>query len=215
MTRRPTLLLVDDHALMTEGLCNMLEPEYEIVGVVREGPKVKDAVLAYSPDLVLLDLSLPGMSGLQVLAQLREFGLFTPVLFVTMHSERLYAEEALRNGAIGYVLKLARAEELRHAISEALAGREYVTPLLTGLPAMGATTQATQAVPPDAGIKALTGRQREVLRLIARGWTTEEIAVELDLSAKSVEYHRVRIRKTLGFTSTAALVRYAVSEGLV
>src|SRR5690606_22493005 len=111
-----------------------------------------------------------------------------------------------RNGAIGYVLKLARAEELRHAISEALAGREYVTPLLTGLPAMGATTQATQAVPPDAGIKALTGRQREVLRLIARGWTTEEIAVE---------YHRVRIRKALGFTSTAALVRYAVSEGLV
>jgi DNA-binding NarL/FixJ family response regulator len=137
------------------------------------------------------------------------------VLIVTMHAERIYADEALRAGASGYVLKLARAEELRHAIAEALAGRQYVTPLLTEHASASATRIEPRGMPDARGVDALTERQREVLRLIARGRTTQEIADALAVSPKAVEFHRVRIRKVLGLSSTAALVRYAVAEGLV
>ncbi|HEU4827649.1 MAG TPA: response regulator transcription factor [Gemmatimonadales bacterium] len=215
MSDRPTLLLVDDHALMTEGLRAMLEPEYEVLEVVRDGAQVVAAVQFHGPDLVLLDLSLPGRSGLEIAADLHERFPGTRVLIVTMHAERIYADEALRAGASGYVLKLARAEELKHAIEEALAGRQYVTPLLTEHTAADAARVEPRGHPEAAGLDALTERQREVLRLIARGCTTQEIADALAVSAKAVEFHRVRIRKVLGLSSTAALVRYAVNEGLV
>ena len=215
MTRRPTLLLADDHALMTEGLRAMLEPDHEVVDVVRDGSHVAAAVEFHRPDLVLLDLSLPGRSGLEIAVELRERFPGTRVLIVTMHAERIYADEALRAGASGYVLKLARAEELRHAIVEALAGRQYVTPLLTEHTEADAARMAPRGLPDAAGVDALTERQREVLRLIAKGRTTQEIADALAVSPKAVEFHRVRIRKVLGLSSTAALVRYAVAEGLV
>jgi len=215
MTGRPTLILVDDHALMTEGLRAMLEPDHEVVDVVRDGSHVVAAVDFHRPDLVLLDLSLPGRSGLEIAAELRTRFPATRVLIVTMHAERIYADEALRAGASGYVLKLARAEELRHAIAEALAGRQYVTPLLTEHTASSAARIEPRGMPDAVGIDALTERQREVLRLIAQGRTTQEIAEALAVSPKAVEFHRVRIRKVLGLSSTAALVRYAVAEGLV
>ncbi len=215
MTRRPTLLLADDQALMTEGLRAMLEPEHEIVDVVRDGLQVVAAVEFHRPDLVLLDLSLPGRSGLEIAADLRARMPATRVLIVTMHADRIYADEALRAGASCYVLKLARAEELRHAIGEALAGRQYVTPLLHEQTAPGAARTEPRGLPDAAGLLALTERQREVLRLIAQGRTTQEIADELAVSPKAVEFHRVRIKKVLGLSSTAALVRYAVAEGLV
>lgn len=215
MTGRPTLILADDHALMTEGLRAMLEPDHEVVDVVRDGSHVVAAVDFHRPDLVLLDLSLPGRSGLEIAAELRTRFPATRVLIVTMHAERIYADEALRAGASGYVLKLARAEELRHAIAEALAGRQYVTPLLTEHTSSSAARIEPRGMPDAVGVDALTERQREVLRLIARGRTTQEIAEALAVSPKAVEFHRVRIRKVLGLSSTAALVRYAVAEGLV
>jgi DNA-binding NarL/FixJ family response regulator len=215
MTRRPTLILADDHALMTEGLRAMLEPEHDVVDVVRDGAQVVAAVDFHRPDLVLLDLSLPGRSGLEIAAELHARFPLTRVLIVTMHAERIYADEALRAGASGYVLKLARAEELRHAIAEALAGRRYVTPLLTEHTAASAARTEPRGMPDAAGLDALTERQREVLRLIAQGRTTQEIAHQLAVSPKAVEFHRVRIKKVLGLSSTAALVRYAVAEGLV
>ncbi|HEX6643784.1 MAG TPA: response regulator transcription factor [Gemmatimonadales bacterium] len=207
MTKRPTLILADDHALMTEGLRAMLEPDHEVLDVVRDGSTVVSAVSFHRPDLILLDISLPGRSGIEIATEIHERFPDTRILMVTMHAERIYADEALRSGASGYVLKLARAEELRHAIQEVLAGREYVTPLLTD-PAAAARTA-------PAGIEALTERQREVLRLLARGRTSHEIAEMLSVSPKAVEFHRVRIKKALGLNSTAALVRYAVAEGLV
>ena len=215
MTGRPTLILADDHALMTEGLRAMLEPDHEVVDVVRDGSHVVAAVDFHRPDLVLLDLSLPGRSGLEIADELRTRFPATRVLIVTMHAERIYADEALRAGASGYVLKLARAEELRHAIAEALAGRQYVTPLLTEHTSSSAARIEPRGMPDAVGVDALTERQREVLRLIARGRTTQEIAEALAVSPKAVEFHRVRIRKVLGLSSTAALVRYAVAEGLV
>lgn len=215
MTDRPTLLIADDHALMAEGLRAMLEPEYAVLEVVNDGAQVIASVQFHQPDIVLLDLSLPGRSGIEIAADLHDRFPRIRVLIVTMHAEQIYADEALRAGASGYVLKLARAEELKHAIAEALAGRQYVTPLLTAHSAEDASRLAPRGHPDAAGLEALTDRQREVLRLIARGCTTEEIAAELAVSAKAVEFHRVRIRKVLGLSSTAALVRYAVNEGLV
>jgi DNA-binding NarL/FixJ family response regulator len=215
MSEPPTLLLVDDHALMTEGLRAMLEPDHTVVDVVRDGNDVAAAVELHQPDLVLLDLSLPGRSGLEVAAELHRRFPATRVIILTMHADRIYADEAIRAGASGYVLKLARAEELRFAVAEVLAGREYITPLLTERTEQEAGRLAPRALSEAGGLDALTARQREVLRLIAKGRTTHEIAEVLAVSPKAVEFHRVRIKRILGLSSTAALVRYAVAEGLV
>jgi DNA-binding NarL/FixJ family response regulator len=213
MITRPRVLLVDDHALMAEGLRAILEPEHEVVGVIADGAEVLAGVEIHRPDIVLLDLSLPNRGGIEIAAELRKRHPGVRVLIVTMHADRIYADEALKAGASGYVLKLARAEELRFAIAEALHGREYVTPLLSepGPHEEHLRPRGLQ----EPGLNALTERQREVLRLIARGETTQAIATELNVSTRSVEFHRARIKRVLGLSSTAALVRYAAAEGLV
>lgn len=215
MSPRPKLLLVDDHALMAEGLRAMLQSEYDVGEVVRNGEDVLAAVEQYHPDAVLLDLSLPGRSGLDVAADLGRLHPEVRVLIVTMHADPIYAEKAIKVGAAGYVLKLARAEELKFAIAEALAGRKYVTPLLAET-TLGAGAQvAPTGMREHGGVLALTERQREVLRHLAKGRTTSEIAAALGVSDKAVEFHRGRIKRVLGLSSTAELIRYAVSEGLV
>jgi DNA-binding NarL/FixJ family response regulator len=213
MVTRPRLLLVDDHALMAEGLRAMLEPDHEVVGVISDGREVLAGVEIHRPDIVLLDLGLPGRGGLEVAGELRRRHPGVRVLIVTMHADRIYADEALKQGASGYVLKLARAEELRFAIAEALAGRQYVTPLLSESGSHGEQLRPRGLQEP--GLEALTERQREVLRLIAKGETTQAIAGQLGVSTRSVEFHRARIKRALGLSSTAALVRYAAAEGLV
>lgn len=215
LQRRPRLILVDDHAMMLEGLKVMLEPDHDIVAMVSNGKEVCGAVEGHRPDVVLLDISLPGRSGLEIAAEIRRRFPETKVLIVTMHAERIYADEALKVGASGYVLKLARTEEVRHAIVEVMAGRQYVTPLLTELAAIAESKLMPRGVPDGVGMEALTDRQREVLLLIAKGRTTAEIAERLGVSSKSVEFHRAKIKTVLGLRSTAALVRYAVGEGLV
>lgn len=214
MVSRPRLLLVDDHALMAEGLRAMLEPEHEVVGVIGNGKEVLAGVEVHRPDVVLLDLSLPGRGGLEITAELRKRHPEVRVLIVTMHADRIYADEAIKNGASGYVLKLARAEELRHAIAEALKGHQYVTPLLSE-PGLQHGEQLRPRGLQESALEALTERQREVLRLIATGATTHAIADQLGVSTRSVEFHRARIKRVLGLRSTAALVRYAAAEGLV
>jgi DNA-binding NarL/FixJ family response regulator len=229
MQHPPRLILADDHALMLDGLRAILEPAHEIVDVVRDGREVRGAAERHRPDLVLLDLSLPGRSGLEVAAEMKAHLPEVRTLILTMHAERIYADEAIRAGAMGYVLKLAKANELRFAIAEALAGRIYVTPMLGGVAPVGRVEAAEQAVP--AGLRmpsvsgssqpeldalaSLTERQRNVIRLIALGRTTEQIGHELGISTKSVEFHRGRIKQLLGLNSTAALVRWAVGVGLV
>jgi DNA-binding NarL/FixJ family response regulator len=214
MKARPRLLLVDDHALMVEGISAMLEPDHDIVGVEGDGRRALGAVDRYKPDVVLLDISLPGRSGLEICADIRKHYADVAVVIVTMHADRIYADEALKVGALGYVLKSARAEELRFAIGEAMEGRAYVTPALKEAEVRQARLDP-RGHPGAGGLEALTPRQREVLVMIARGRTGDEIAEALGLSAKSVEFHRSRIKHLLGLNSTAALVRYAVAEGLV
>ena len=210
---RPRLLIAEDHALVAAGLRVMLEPVHEVVEIVANGMDVMAAVARVQPDLVLLDISLPGRSGMEVGRELAALTPKVPFVMLTMHADPIYADEAIASGASGYVLKMAAPEELRFAIVQALDGKVYVTPRL----AVGGETG--EPVPPnlnaDTGLAALTGRQRQILKLIARGWSVRDIADDLGINVRSVEFHRDSIRKRLGLTSTAALVRYALAHGLV
>jgi DNA-binding NarL/FixJ family response regulator len=186
----------------------------QVVGVVHDGLEVTDAINRLEPDLVLLDISLPGVNGLELARTLKRTHPDLKTMILTMHSDRLYADEALRAGALGFVVKLASATELRFAVAEVLAGRTYVTPLVS------TSTEAAAQEVSDAGASAgaghaLTPRQLEVLRLLARGAATTEIAQELGVSVKAVEFHRARLKRALGLSTNAALVRFAVAKGIV
>lgn len=198
----PRLVLADDHELMCEGLRALLEPEFDVVGVVHRGEDVLAAVEGLRPDVLLLDISLPGKSGLEVARELTRSHPELKILMLTMHAGTLWVDESLRAGARGFVGKQAGGEELRRAVSEVLAGRVYISPR------MAFDARTTDTIP-------LTPRQLEVLRLVARGWPTAEIARQLGVTPKAVEFHRARIRQALGLSSNAALVRYAVSKGII
>lgn len=213
MTPRPTVVLADDHPLVCNGLKTMLEPQYNVVAMVHDGHDVIGTVTHYHPDLVLMDLSLPGYNGLILTRLLKELDEPPKVMVVTMHAERVYVDEALRAGAEGFVLKTARAAELRQAVSEVLAGRQYITPelrqarsgLLPGetdpsLPLEGELTQVGE----------LTDRQRQVLLLVGQGCSNQDIADQLGVSVKAIEYHRAGIRQALAISSQAALYRMAI-----
>ena len=213
MTARPRLLLADDHSLLCEGLRGLLEPDNDVVGVVHDGRDVVETVERLDPNLVMLDISLPGKDGLTLTRELRAVRPDQRIIILTMHAERLYADEALRAGARAFLLKLASGAELRFAVSEVLAGRTYVTPLLAS--AAGASTSADAAASLATDGPPLTARQLEVLQLVGRGLTTFEVAQELGVSEKAVEFHKTRIKKTLGLSSNAALMRYAVAHNIV
>jgi DNA-binding NarL/FixJ family response regulator len=209
---RPRLVIAEDHALVAAGLRVMLEPAHEVVEVVANGMDVLAVVERLHPDLVLLDISLPGRSGMDIGRDLAALTPRVPFVMLTMHADPVYADEAVALGASGFVLKMAGPDELRFAITQALEGKVYVTSKLTS--AAEAET-APVGLSADSSLAALTRRQRQILRLIAKGWSLKDIADELGINVRSVEFHRNRIRQTLGLTSTAALVRYALAQGLV
>jgi len=213
MTARPRLLLADDHSLLCEGLRGILEPDNEIVGIVHDGRDVMAATERYEPDVVILDISLPGKDGLTLARELRAARPGQRVMILTMHADRLYADEALRAGARAFVLKLASGSELRFAVSEVLAGRTYVTPLLAS--AAGASGPDAPGASLATDGPPLTARQLEVLHYVGRGLTTLEVAHEMGVSEKAVEFHKTRIKKALGLSSNAALMRYAVAHKIV
>ena len=198
---RATILLADDHAIVTEGLARLLGPEFTLLGTVTDGSQLLEAARKHRPDVIVSDVAMPGMTGLEVLRRLRAESLPSRVIFLTMHADAPLAAEALRAGAAGFVVKHAAGEELLTAIHEALAGRTYLTPRLTK-----DVLELTQ--------KTLTARQREVLGLIAKGRTMKEIAAELGLSARTVETHKYQMMEALRVTSTAELIRHAIEYGL-
>ena len=200
---RPRLLLVDDHPLILAGLRTDLASDYEIVGALCAGAEVLRECRRLEPDAVLLDLSLPDRSGFEVVRDLRTAGLTTRILLVSMHNDRPTAEAALQTGADGYVSKDAPVTELRHALAEVLAGRCYLSPLLVD----PATHQEADVVP---GLSELSPHQRQVVSLLGEGKSTERIAEAMGLSANTITYHRVRIRKILGIDSEWGLMRYAM-----
>lgn len=209
---KPRILLADDHTLFVEALQKVLEPEFELVGSVGDGRALLEASPRLKPDLILLDISMPLLNGIDAAQQLRRLVPDTKVVFLSMHGDPTYVTEGFRAGASGYVLKRASATELIQAIRAALRGHLYVSPLL----AKGVLDPLLHAQPtPRRAQPTLTLRQREVLQLVAEGRSLKEIASILFISPKTVEFHKTRIAKQLGLHTTADLTKYAVTHGLV
>jgi DNA-binding NarL/FixJ family response regulator len=209
---KPRILLADDHTLFVEALQKVLEPELELVGSVGDGRALLEAAPRLAPDVILLDLSMPLLNGIDAAQQLRRLVPETKIVFLSMHGDPTYVTEAFRAGASGYVLKRASATELLLAIRAALRGQMYVSPLL----AKGVLDPLLhQLKPPSNAQSTLTLRQREVLQLVAEGRSLKEIASILCVSIKTVEFHKTRVAKQLGLHSTAELTRYALTHGLV
>jgi DNA-binding NarL/FixJ family response regulator len=205
---RATVLLADDHAIVAEGLAGLLRGEFSLVGTASDGVQLLEAARRLRPDVIVADLAMPRLSGLEALRRLRADGLPTPMIFLTMHADAQLAAEALRAGASGFVVKHAAGKELIAAIRAVLRGKTYLT---TDLAQEVAAALAEQA-PPGHG--RLTPRQREVVRLIAQGRTMKEVAASLGLSPRTVETHKYQIMEALSLQTTAELIRYAIEHGL-
>jgi DNA-binding NarL/FixJ family response regulator len=205
---RATVLLADDHAILLEGLVTLLQREFSLAGTVTDGARLIDAARRLRPDVIVTDLAMPGMSGLEALHRLKADKIPAKVIFLTMHADAQLAAEALRAGASGFVVKHAAGKELVAAIHEALRGGTYVTPQLSS------EVLHRLAEHGPAGAGPLTARQREVVSLLAAGRTMKEVAAALGLSPRTVETHKYQIMETLGLKTTADLVRYAMDHGL-
>ena len=207
--RRNTVLLADDHAIVMEGLARLLKDhDFDVVGAVGDGQALIDAAKRLRPDVIVTDLSMPGLSGLDVLARLKAEGIDSKVIVLTMHKDADLATVAMRGGASGFLLKESAGDELLAAIRQALQGGVYLAPALTR-DVMERMTGSSGASEPQ-----LTVRQRDVLRLIVKGQRMKEIAANLGLSARTVETHKYEMMETLGLHSTAELVRYALDRRL-
>ena len=207
------ILIADDHVLLRSGLRELLrvDPELEVVGEAGDGAETLRLVADLRPDLVLLDVTMPDESGIAIAQRLKAEHPGLVVLFLTMHEDEALLHEALRTGAAGYVIKRAEASELLQAIRAASRGDIYVHPAMTrGLLRQPVTTHRRTATPP-----ALTPRELEVLRLLAKGNTNRQIALLLGLSIRTVESHRANLMGKLGIDSRVELVDYAEEHGLL
>jgi DNA-binding NarL/FixJ family response regulator len=208
---KPRVLLADDHAIVLEGLQRLLAPEFELVGVAHNGHEMVETCAATRPDIVVADVSMPLLNGIDALRKMRRQGDTTRVVFLTMHPDVTSATRALEAGASGYVLKHAASDELVTAIREALAGRSFVSPALRS-PAVEERLIRGQGK--TTGIE-LTPRQQEVLQLLAEGKSAKEIGAILGISPRTAETHKYKMMDDLGLATTAELVHYAVRHGLV
>jgi DNA-binding NarL/FixJ family response regulator len=206
---RPRVLVADDHAVIAEGLARLIEDVADLVGRVNDGVRLVAEVRRLRPDIVVADVTMPGMSGIDAMRQLKAGGCEARFIFLTIHTEARLAAEAMRSGASGYLLKQAAGHELFDAIQAVTSGRTYLTPLITGDVLRNLTS------PAEATERELTPRQRDVLRLLAQGKRMKEIAAELDLSVRTVENHKAHLLQVLSLGSTADLVRYAIKQHIV
>jgi DNA-binding NarL/FixJ family response regulator len=207
---RPRVLLADDHALLLGAFEKLLADECEIVGQVSDGRALIAAVEKLRPDLVVLDIAMPILNGLEAARQIKRTMRHVKLVFLTMNEDPDLAAEAFRVGASGYLLKRSLASELPTAVREVMQGRAYVTPLVTdGL--MGSLMKAEEHNPGQE----LTGRQREVLQLLAEGRSMKEVADVLSLTPRTVAFHKYRMMEQLKVKSTAELVQYAVRHHIV
>ena len=210
---KPRVLLADDHPLLTEGFRLLLEPEFNVVGSVVDGRALLAAAAELKPDVVLLDISMPLLNGIEAAKQLHKSLPACRIIFVTMHLESEYVTAAFKAGARGFVSKRAAVAELREAIRQVLAGRHYVTPLVTREAL--APLLNSRAVPDSESKDPLTARQREVLQLVAEGRSRKEIASILQISVKTVEFHKAAIMRELGLNNAAEMIRYALAHRII
>ncbi len=209
------VILADDHQIVRQGLRALLEaePDVDVVGEVSEGLTVADMVTKLNPDVLVLDLMMPGLNGLEVTRQVNQRSPGVRIIVLSMHANEAYVLEALRNGAAGYVLKESSTETLVTAIRTTMEGRRYLCAPLSEM-AMEAFLQKAQNVAVDP-YDSLTGREREVLQLAAEGHTNTAIADRLSISPRTAEVHRARIMEKLQLTNQTGLIKYAIRKGLL
>ena len=216
---RATLLLADDHVMMAETLRTVLEPEFEVLEVVRDGLALVESAMKLHPQVIVSDITMPLLGGLEAMSRLRRMGCQAKFVFLTMHQDATWAARAFDLGASGFVLKHSATSELVTAIRETLSGRTYVPPILAreviqvfrvGAPSHSGENSGRRG----AGVE-LTPRQREVLQLFAEGHSAKEVAKILKISPRTAEFHKASVMKSLGLHSIAELTRYAVRHGLV
>jgi len=209
---RPRVLLADDHRMVAEGLKGLLAPEVELVGMVEDGLALLEAAKRLRPDVIVADISMPHLNGIEALARLKQEDERVRVVFLTMHEDVAYARRALDAGASGYVLKHSAPAELIAAIRAALDGKTYVSPALAGEVLRSMQRDPDQAPDPVA---SLTRRQREILQLLAKGRSAKEIGAALEISARTVEFHKYQMMERLGLHTGAELVHFAIKHGIV
>jgi DNA-binding NarL/FixJ family response regulator len=208
--RRTTVLIADDHAIVMEGLVSLLkEHDFDVVGAVGDGEKLIEAARRLKPDVIVTDLSMPGLTGLDVLVKLKAEHIDSKVVVLTMHNDAERATQALKAGASAFLLKESAGEELVTAINQALQGRVYLTAAVTRSVIERMADTGGQPAP------QLTSRQLDVLRLIVKGQRMKEIAATLRLSTRTVETHKYEMMQVLDLHSTAELVRYALEQRIV
>ena len=207
--RIPRVVLADDHELLLGAFEKLLAGQCEIVGKVSDGRALVAAADALKPDVIVLDIAMPLLNGLEAARQIKQRMRDVKLIFLTMSEDVELAAEAFRAGASGYVLKRSATSELATAIQEAMLGRSYITPLITG----GLVDSLLH--PPGTPGDDLTSRQREVLRLLAEGRSMKEVASVLNLAPRTVAFHKYEMMKRLNVTSTAELIQYAVKHHIV
>jgi DNA-binding NarL/FixJ family response regulator len=202
---RPRVLLADDHRIVVAGLQALLRDDYELVGHASDGRSLLEMARTTAADFIVADISMPGLNGIDALQAMRREGLDLPVIFLTMHTEPAYARRALEAGAAGYVLKHAAPQELLQALQVAAQGGIYISrEIAAGL--LGSAGQRPERDPASG----LTPRQREIIGLLVQGQSAKEIAKLLDISHRTVEYHKYQAMEALGVASNAELIQLAI-----
>ncbi len=205
------VLLADDHRMLLEAFEALLQPDFEVVGTVGDGHALLAAALELKPDVIVLDIAMPQMNGMVAAKRLKQMMPEVKLIFLTVNEDAGFASEAMRIGASGYLLKSSAASELFQAIEVALEGRTYVTPMIMGeMVASLANGRQT-----DEASAKLTTRQREVLQLLAEGHSMKEVAKILDVSPRTIAFHKYRIMNELSLKTSADLVRFAIKHSFV
>jgi DNA-binding NarL/FixJ family response regulator len=205
---RVRVLLADDHRILVEGLKSLLVPEFDLIGVVEDGRAMVEAAKALKPDVIVADITMPQLNGIEALEEVKKFNPQVRVIFLTMHRDVVYARRALEAGALGFVPKHSALNELVFAVRAAAQGRTFISPTLAG--------EIKQSTSETADpVASLTLRQREILLLLVDGLTTKEIGSKLYISPRTVEDHKYRMLESLGVKSSAELIHFAIKHGIV
>lgn len=212
MKPRPRVLLADDHRMVAEGLKGLLIPEFDLVDVVEDGRALVAAARKLRPDVIVADITMPHLNGLDALSQLKKDNPSVKVVFLTMHKDVAYARRALESGGSGFVLKHSAPAELVDAIRAALDGKTYLTPALAGEVLQDVKRDPEKSRNPVA---LLSPRQREILQLLAEGRSAKEIGAALDISVRTVEFHKYNMMESLSLHASAELVHFAIKHGIV
>ena len=206
--RKKRILLADDHKIITDSLKTILEPTYEIVGIVEDGHMLVKEAARLLPDVLIVDISMPKLNGLEAVRQIRKEGIESKVIFLTMHPDVTYASNALEAGALGYVLKHSAHTELLKAVEQVLLGKKFITERV-------AKELENVIHSRRDPIRKLSARQREVLQLLAEGKSAREVAEILFISPRTVEFHKYKIMEELGVSTSAELVQFSIKHGII